>query len=216
MVLRIFWNVGTGLVQRALTKNTAKPGMSVNYPAIWKARPGFLDCDINLHLNNASYLFNMELARWHFTAATGMLTHAIKKKRMFLVGSQVIRYRHAISPFRPYEIRTQLVYSDDTWIYFLQQFQCPTTGKLYAEGLARATVREGSKKVSARDMFLEIGEDVKLPNEMPDVVKQFLNWDEASRLSMESATEAAQKTLAVEKPKRGLLAELTRTWNLPF
>lgn len=68
MVLRVFWNVGAGLVHRALNKSSMKPGMAVKYPAVWKARPGFMDCDINLHLNNASYLFNMELARWHFTA----------------------------------------------------------------------------------------------------------------------------------------------------
>lgn len=69
MVLRVFWNVGTGLVQRALAaKGAVKPGMALKYPAVWRARPGFMDCDINLHLNNASYLFNMELARWHFSA----------------------------------------------------------------------------------------------------------------------------------------------------
>lgn len=149
-------------------------------------------------------------------SATGMLTHAIKKKRMFLIGSQVIRYRHAIPPFRPYEIRTQLVYADDTWIYFLQQFQCPTSGKVYAEGLARATVREGKNKVTAADMLADIGEHPELPTVMPDVVKQFLAWDEASRVSMEAASVVAKEQLAVAKPKRGLLADLTRTWNLPF
>lgn len=66
MVLRILWNVSAGLVQRALSKEA--PGLAVKHPAVWRARPGFLDCDVNLHLNNASYLFNMELARWHFTA----------------------------------------------------------------------------------------------------------------------------------------------------
>ncbi|KAF1332813.1 Atp-dependent protease la, partial [Globisporangium splendens] len=216
MVLRIFWNVGAGLVQRALSKHALKPGMSINYPAVWRARPGFLDCDVNLHLNNASYLFNMELARWHFTASTGMLTQAIKKKRQFLIGSQVIRYRHAIPPFRPYEIRTQLVFADDTWIYFLQHFQCPTTGKLFAEGLCRATVRQGKTKVTAQQMFEELGEMPALPQEMPDVVKKFLQWDDASRVSMEEATESAQQRLAATPPRKGILADLTRTWNLPF
>lgn len=68
MVLRIFWNVSAGLVHRALNKSAIKPGMGLHYPALWRARPGFLDCDVNLHLNNASYLFNMELARWYFCA----------------------------------------------------------------------------------------------------------------------------------------------------
>lgn len=68
MVFRIFWNVSAGLLHRAVSKNTIKKGMAINYPAVWRARPGFLDCDVNMHLNNASYLFNMELARWHFSA----------------------------------------------------------------------------------------------------------------------------------------------------
>lgn len=68
MVARIVWNIGAGLVHRALNKSRMRPGMGFDYPAVWRARPGFLDCDINLHLNNAAYLFNMELARWHFSA----------------------------------------------------------------------------------------------------------------------------------------------------
>lgn len=68
MVVRALWNIGAGLAQRALTKSAPRPGLAVTYSAVWKARPGLLDCDINLHLNNASYLYSMELARWHFTA----------------------------------------------------------------------------------------------------------------------------------------------------
>lgn len=68
MVARILWNLSTGLVQRALRKGSIASGMGVNYPAIWRARPGFLDCDVNLHLNNSAFLYNMELARWHFSA----------------------------------------------------------------------------------------------------------------------------------------------------
>ncbi|KAJ0404797.1 hypothetical protein P43SY_003473 [Pythium insidiosum] len=153
MVFRIFWNTGAGLVHRALNKNTMKPGYGLLYPAVWRARPGFLDCDVNMHLNNASYLYNMELARWHFSAATGIVHEAVKKRQMFLVGSQSIRYRHPIPPFRPYEIRTQVVYWDDSWVYFLHHFQCPTTGKLYAEGLCRATVKEGKRRVSGQELY---------------------------------------------------------------
>lgn len=153
-------------------------------------------------------------------SATGILTQALKKRRVFLVASQAIRYRHAIPPFRPYEIRTRLVFADDAWVYFLHQFQCPTTGKLYAEGLARVTVRERGQKVSAAAMLAEVGDRAhelsELPAEMPDVVKAFLHWDDASRASMErAADEAAAVAATTPKAKRSLLAELTRTWNLP-
>ncbi|GLD92216.1 hypothetical protein PINS_up000749 [Pythium insidiosum] len=223
MVFRIFWNTGAGLVHRALNKATMKPGYGLLYPAVWRARPGFLDCDVNMHLNNASYLYNMELARWHFSAATGIVHEAVKKGQMFLVGSQSIRYRHPIPPFRPYEIRTQVVYWDEHWVYFLHHFQCPTTGKLYAEGLCRATVKEGSRRVSGQELYYNAtGMKVDMPKEMPAVVEEFLAWDGASRASMESSEEEKRRLLATEgsidgSPRpQGLLARLTRTWNLPF
>uniref|UniRef100_M4BZT3 Uncharacterized protein n=1 Tax=Hyaloperonospora arabidopsidis (strain Emoy2) TaxID=559515 RepID=M4BZT3_HYAAE len=64
----MLWNIGSGLVHGAFQPKSS-PGLAgLHYPAVWKARSGFLDCDVNLHLNNSSYLFGMELARWHFTA----------------------------------------------------------------------------------------------------------------------------------------------------
>lgn len=128
----------------------------------------------------------------------------------------MVRYRHAIPPFQPYEVRTRMAYCDDTWIYFVQHFQCPTTGKVYAEGLARTTVREGKKVVSAAAMIAEIGEFPTLPKEMPEVVREFLRWDEASKASMEDAAKAAQSELADAQPSRGLHADLTRAWNTPL
>lgn len=67
MVLRALWNGAAGLVHRAVNKKKMAPGMAIKYPAVWKGRAGLLDCDVNLHLNNSSYLYAMELARWHFT-----------------------------------------------------------------------------------------------------------------------------------------------------
>jgi hypothetical protein len=67
MVLRALWNAGAGLVVRALNKRSMRPGLALAYPAVWRGRAGLLDCDVNLHLNNSSYLYAMELARWHFT-----------------------------------------------------------------------------------------------------------------------------------------------------
>ncbi|KAJ0409038.1 hypothetical protein ATCC90586_000625 [Pythium insidiosum] len=205
MVFRIFWNTGAGLVHRALNKNTMKPGYGLLYPAVWRARPGFLDCDVNMHLNNASYLYNMELARWHFSAATGIVHEAVKKRQMFLVGSQSIRYRHPIPPFRPYEIRTQVVYWDDSWVYFLHHFQCPTTGKLYAEGLCRATVKEGKRRVSGQELYYNAtGLMVDTPKEVPAIVEEFLAWDSASRASMETSEEEKRRGLMDERKQRRL------------
>lgn len=145
----------------------------------------------------------------------GILTKALQKRWTFLVASQAIRYRHPIPPLQPYEVHTRLVYCDDTWMYLLQEFQCPTTGKVYAEGLARTTVRQGKTVVSAATMFAAAGELSALPTEMPETVREFLRWDGASKTSMEEAATAAQRQLEDSPPKRGLHVELTRSWNAP-
>ncbi|RHY26745.1 hypothetical protein DYB32_007328 [Aphanomyces invadans] len=152
---RAVWNICASMLTRALTPNKAKlDGVGVIKPHVWKTRVGLLDMDLNVHLNNASYLYNMELARWHLSGYTllvmhgsrakrrscclgrlnGMLHHCFSKRWMLLVGSQSIRYRHSIAPFQAYEIHSDIVHWDDQWFYFIHRFVCPTTGKLFAEG----------------------------------------------------------------------------------
>ncbi|KAF1774471.1 hypothetical protein GQ600_10262 [Phytophthora cactorum] len=94
---------------------------------------------------------------------------------------------NAIPPFRPYEIRSQLVFADAEWMYILHKFECPTTGRLYAEGLCRASCKQDDEKVSAAKLYDE------LPKEMPDVVVQLLKWDSSQRIKLEAPTEAARR-----------------------
>ncbi|KAF4315709.1 hypothetical protein BBO99_00008233 [Phytophthora kernoviae] len=224
MVLRMLWNISSGLVHGVLHKNP-RPGLvGLHYPAIWRGRTGFLDCDVNLHLNNSSYLFSMELARWHFTASNGILWQAVKHRRMFLVASQSIRYRHGIPPFHAYEIRTQVVHWDDHWVYFLHQFQCPATGKQYAEGLSRVLVKQRGKGVLFDKLIAEVydGPIPPPPSEVPAVVKGFLEWDAASRDSMESAYDAEKPKITSKPPQKTpeklgarIWEEMRRSMNLP-
>ncbi|KAE8890583.1 hypothetical protein PF005_g14716 [Phytophthora fragariae] len=225
MVLRAFWNIGAGLVHRLVSKRSMGKGvLGVSYPSVWKGRTGLLDCDVNLHLNNSSYLYSMELARWHFCAANGILWQAIKNRRMIVVGSQTIRYRHAIPPFHAYEIKTKVVYWDDDWIYLLYQFQDPATGKQFAEGLVRGVVMKGRRRVSANRVFAEVsgGEMIEAPKEVPGVVKGFLDWDGACTASMRDATKKAELQLETNPPpptpeKIGarMWQEMKKSMNLP-
>ncbi|OWZ04537.1 hypothetical protein PHMEG_00023542 [Phytophthora megakarya] len=214
MVLRAFWNIGAGLVYR-LTKKQSTGVLGVSYPSVWKGRTGFLDCDVNLHLNNAAYLYSMELARWHFCTANGILWQALKHRRIPLVGSQAIRYRHAIPPFHAYEIRTQVVYWDDNWMYLLHQFQDPSTGKQFAEGVVRGVVMQGRRRVSANKIFAEVnnGEMLQAPKEMPDVVKGFLDWDEACTVSMRETGNKAEKQLEKNPPPPTPEKRWARMWH---
>lgn len=152
-------------------------------------------------------------------SVNGVLHQVVKNKRMFLVASQCIRYRYPIPPFRPYEIKTEIVYWDDDWMYLLQQFQCPTSGKLYAEGLVRAVIKQGKTTIPCAQLFEEAdGIKIGSPEEMPAVVHEMLAWDAASKISMETSADRAvrERLEGVKRPTKGLWASLTRTMNLPF
>jgi acyl-CoA thioesterase FadM len=259
MVLRALWNIGAGLVHRVANKRSASKGLlGVTYPSVWKGRTGLLDCDVNLHLNNSSYLYSMELARWHLTAyvaasvssstsyfcrrqlvltffpfyccqlgfcsANGALWQAIKNRRMIMVASQAIRYRHAIPPFHAYQIKTQVVFWDDHWIYMLHQVEDPDTGKQFAEGLVRGVFMKGRRRVSPNRILAEVSDGgmIDPPTEMPEVVKGFLNWDGACNASMGVAEKVAKEELESNPPaatpeKLGarIWQEMKKSMNLP-
>ncbi|GMF09895.1 unnamed protein product [Phytophthora lilii] len=156
--------------------------------------------------------------------STGVLWQAIKNRRMFLVASQAIRFRHAIPPFHAYEVKSQMIYWDGPWVYFLHQFQDPTTGKQFAEGLARVMLKQHGEMVSFEKLIAEIydGSIPPQPTQPPDVVKGFLEWDAASRSSMERAQEKEETMIrespAPAKPEKlgaRIWMEMQRSMNRP-
>ncbi|OQR99176.1 hypothetical protein THRCLA_06589 [Thraustotheca clavata] len=201
MVGRALWNIGAGVLSRAFIKDKqALNGIGFIKPHIWKARTGFLDIDINLHLNNSSYLYNMELARWHMTGVMGLLGLAVKQKWMFLVASQTIRYRRSIAPFAPYEIHTKMVYWDDNWMYISHQFVCPKTGALYADALTRGIIKKGKKTISLQEAADALGTTVPEITDEPAIVKGFLEWDTASKGISGNWDQQAHATLDKSVP----------------
>lgn len=94
----------------------------------------------------------------------------------------------------------------------------------------RVAVREPSgKMIAGRDLYAEVEKDprvvAQVPADMPDVVKGFLDWDAASRASMEKAeAQAKQQVEEADKPAQEppkdlwsrLRRELARSTNSPF
>ena len=143
---------------------------------------------------------------------------------MFLAASQAIRFRHGILPFQAYEIKTQMIYWEGSWIFFLHQFQDSSSGKQFAEGLCRVKVKQRGKDVSFETMIAEIydGPIPSQPAEMPDIVKGFLEWDAASRSSMETAHDSMKATISSNplpsKPEKlgaRIWMEMQRSMNRP-
>ncbi len=180
-----------GLAQRSLggAANAEKHrGLGIVKPHVWTARNSFLDVDLNMHMNNASYVYVAELARWHLSGKNGLLHAAFRNKWQFIVGSQAFRYRYAIPPFAQYQVKTTVDAVDDRWMYMTQSFVSTKPGKngkhrVFAQGTIRAIIMgfDGSR-IPPERVFSELGltsEEIAHFKDTNDLEKLrgFLDWD---------------------------------------
>jgi acyl-CoA thioesterase FadM len=155
---------------------------------VFHGRVGFLDMDINLHLNNASLIFQTELARWNWLAHSGMLSHAIRNRWIFLIASQSVRYRHEVKAFHKFVVYTDLVAFDDEWIWLTHQVK--SNNLSCAHVLVRIKVKKlgGKSTVPPSELFSQFNVNVKNPNQVSEI-QQFLLWDEEAAKSMKTLRE---------------------------
>ena len=104
------------------------------------------DVDIQMHVNNARYLQIAELTRWQALTADGLLGEALKNKWMFLARACNITYHAPIPPMKRYICTAEATHDSKKWITFKHRFECPKTGKLYAEAEVLAVIKLSSGK----------------------------------------------------------------------
>mmetsp|Transcript_36374 Transcript_36374/g.46321 ORF Transcript_36374/g.46321 Transcript_36374/m.46321 type:complete len:195 (-) Transcript_36374:230-814(-) len=176
VILRVLWNIASGHASRI--SGNFVVGSGITAPAVWRTRAWYSDCDMNLHMNNASYLKNMELARWHMMSGNGMLGQAIKKRWTFLVASQFIRHRYSIQANQPYEIHTQVLDWDNEWVYIAQHFQ-DISQRTCALAVVCSTVRKGKTVINPVKFLEEAGlENIEKPASRSNIMKNYIVLDE--------------------------------------
>ncbi|CAM9680449.1 unnamed protein product, partial [Heterosigma akashiwo] len=144
-LLRGLLNVGCGQLSKA--QGATPLGTGIFGPAVWRSRAWSFDCDQNLHLNNAKYFQNMELAQWHMlSSGTNILGQALRKRWAFLIASQMIRHKFSIKLNQEYEIQTQVVALDEQYVYVHQRF-FDERNRLCAAALVSIMIREGKTTV---------------------------------------------------------------------
>jgi YbgC/YbaW family acyl-CoA thioester hydrolase len=111
-------------------------------------------CDLNLHVNNAQYLYFMEFGRWAFTLRCGLLRRVVRHKVQLLVAGVSVLYRRPIRLLRSFTVRTRVVAADARWFYFVQELH-DHQGQLATRALLRATARDRRGVVSAAQAFGE-------------------------------------------------------------
>jgi acyl-CoA thioesterase FadM len=109
-------------------------------------------CDLNLHLNNAQYLYFMEFGRWGYTLRCGLLGLVVRRRVQLLVAGASVLYRRPIGMLQTFIVRTRVVAADERWFIFEQQL-FDAQGRLALRALLRATARDRRGVVSAAQMF---------------------------------------------------------------
>jgi acyl-CoA thioesterase FadM len=150
------------------------------------ARCALRDLDVNLHVNNASALSIMEMARWDWLAKSGLLRVAVKDRLVFMLGSQAVRYRREIGAFQQFQIDTKIVAMDQAWIWVkamistkgenTSAFTVPCVTALHRVIIKSARTKQ---TIVPKDFFFSAASTTPLPpppSEVSEVVA-FLEWD---------------------------------------
>lgn len=134
------------------------------------------DVDIFIrHMNNARYLRELDFARFHFYALTGLYEKVKERHGGAVQGASSVRYRRTIPIFHPYKIQTKLVWWDDKAIYLEQQFITLTDGFVRAVALSKQCITN----CNVMDIMKTYQEASKRP-EMPEDLKLWLEAIEVS------------------------------------
>jgi len=133
------------------------------------------DIDINLHLNNARYLSQMDYARTHLLARSGLLDHIIHSRWQPLVGAVWVTYRRSLPLFARFEIVSRLVCWDDRWFYLEQTF----TGSkgLCAVGWVKGVLRDSTGNIEPQRVIDGVAPGLASPA-MPE---SFATWNELTK-----------------------------------
>lgn len=134
------------------------------------------DVDIFLrHMNNARYVRELDFARFHYYAVTG-LYEAVRRKRGGAVqGASSVRYRRTIPIFSAYRIETRLLWWDEKAIYLEQKFV--TT----ADNFVRAVAT--SKQCITNVNVVELMKTFPEGEVRPEAPEELRVWLEAIEIS---------------------------------
>jgi acyl-CoA thioesterase FadM len=141
------------------------------------------DLDVNLHLNNGRYLALMDLGRLDAVLRSGVFRQMLKRRWTPLVGSETIRFRRSLAPFRKYQLRTRLVGWDEKWFFFQQRFV--VGAELQALAMVKGLLRGRSGNVAPAEVLASSGHAIP----SPPLAAGLVAWCEADAAMFDAAFE---------------------------
>jgi acyl-CoA thioesterase FadM len=146
--------------------------------SFWKTPIGILDetvldlivlpNDVDISkITNDRYSALMDLGRIDFAFRCGLRNVMIKNKWIPVATFITLRFRYPLKIFQKYQLRTRVIWWDDTTFYWEQIFE--RKGRIVATGHVCATVSDKNGIVPSKNILAIVGPDVLKP-EKPVIV----------------------------------------------
>ncbi|XP_030046081.1 protein THEM6 [Microcaecilia unicolor] len=134
------------------------------------------DLDLLLHMNNARYQREADLARFAHFKPIGLLGALRALRAGMVMSGCAVRYRRSLRLLQRFEIRTRLLCWDDKAFYVEQRFVTPADGFVCAVLLSCQHVQGSSPEKVVQFLCKR---KVESP-EFPEEVKHWISYNETS------------------------------------
>lgn len=138
-----------------------------------------LDCDLNMHLNNARYLSFMDLGRIHLMGQAGLFRHLLKNHWSPIILAAEISFIKAIKPLQQFELITRVLTWDDTYLYLEQRFE--KEGQLLALAYVKGLFVAQGQKIPTQTLLNAAGITEITPPPMPEAIACWKNLTELKK-----------------------------------
>lgn len=152
LILSSFWKKPMGLLDESVLNLRVLPN----------------DIDIT-KISNDRFIALMDLGRMDIAFRTGLLKSMFKNKWVPLASFDTIRFRYPLKAFQKYQLRTRIIWWDDTTGYFKQVFE--RKGRVVATGYVCATFLGSNGSIPPVEIFAETGQSLTKPSEPTVVAK---------------------------------------------
>ncbi|KAL0221988.1 hypothetical protein RCL1_001842 [Eukaryota sp. TZLM3-RCL] len=130
----------------------------------FKSWCGFDDIDMNLHMNNASYLRVFEYARWKLYLESGLFSVCHKQGGHPVVASISVAYKRELFLFKSFEIKTRITGIKGPWI-FLEQSMFDGNQKLLCRASLKILFLNKRTKIDALELIQKASEIIHVSDD---------------------------------------------------
>ena len=127
------------------------------------------DVDLSV-MNNTAMLFITELGRWDLSVRTGFLKYARKNRLYFPLASISMQFKRPLKRFQKFQLRTQIIYWDEEWIYISHRIE--RKEKTIATALAKVAFKKGKERIPFEKVSSDLNWEFN-PKKRPELIDSF-------------------------------------------